>query len=128
MYHTRKAVGITVAATMWPKPIYFPHIFKAELPLEGIFFALNFLPWEFLLVKKLEIEKTKTIFIISVLRFVYLVVLVFWISNFFTNKNSQGRKLSAGKIPSSGNSAFKANVSQENQVLCHVLRDHSYIT
>ena len=33
---------------------------KAELPLEGIFFALNFLPWEFLLVKKLEIEKTKT--------------------------------------------------------------------
>ena len=33
---------------------------KAELPLEGIIFALNFLPWEFLLVKKLEIEKTKT--------------------------------------------------------------------
>ena len=33
---------------------------KAEIPLEGIFFALNFLPWEFLLVKKLEIEKTKT--------------------------------------------------------------------
>ena len=33
---------------------------KAELPLEGIFFPLNFLPWEFLLVKKLEIEKTKT--------------------------------------------------------------------
>ena len=33
---------------------------KAELLLEGIFFALNFLPWEFLLVKKLEIEKTKT--------------------------------------------------------------------
>ena len=33
---------------------------KAELPLEGIFFALNYLPWEFLSVKKLEIEKTKT--------------------------------------------------------------------
>jgi hypothetical protein len=32
---------------------------------------LNFLPWEFLLVKKLEIEKTKTTFIISVLKFVY---------------------------------------------------------
>ena len=31
------------------------------------------LPWEFLLVKKLEIEKTKTIFIISVLNVVYLV-------------------------------------------------------
>ena len=24
---------------------------KAELPLEGIFFALIFLPWEFLLIK-----------------------------------------------------------------------------
>ena len=33
---------------------------KAELPLEGIFFALNFLPWDFLLIKKLKIEKTKT--------------------------------------------------------------------
>ena len=33
---------------------------KADLPLEGIFFALNFLPWEFLSVKKLEIKKTKT--------------------------------------------------------------------
>ena len=33
---------------------------KAELPLEGIFFALNFLLWEFFLVKKLEIKKTKT--------------------------------------------------------------------
>ena len=30
---------------------------KAELLQVGIFFALNFLPWEFLLVKKLEIEK-----------------------------------------------------------------------
>ena len=28
---------------------------KAELPQVGIFFALNFLPWEFLLIKKLEI-------------------------------------------------------------------------
>ena len=43
---------------------------KAELPLEGIFFALNYLPWEFVLVKKLEIEKTKTTFIISVLKVV----------------------------------------------------------
>ena len=33
---------------------------KAELPLEGIFFALNFLPWEFLSEKKLEVKKTKT--------------------------------------------------------------------
>ena len=32
---------------------------KAELSKVGIFFALNFLPWEFLLIKKLEIEKTQ---------------------------------------------------------------------
>ena len=55
---------------------------------------LNFLLWEFLLVKKSEIEKTKTTFIISVLKVVYQVVLVFSKSNFFINKNSQGRKLS----------------------------------
>ena len=33
---------------------------KAELLQVGIFFGLNFLPWQFLLAKKLEIEKTKT--------------------------------------------------------------------
>ena len=32
---------------------------KAELPKVGIFFALNFLPWEFLLIKKLEIKKLR---------------------------------------------------------------------
>ena len=58
------------------------------------------------LVKMLEIEKTKTTFNISVLNVVYWVVLFFLISNFFINKNSQGRKLSAKKIPSSGNSAL----------------------
>jgi hypothetical protein len=34
------------------------------------------------------------------------VVLGFLISNFFINKNSQGRKLSAKKIPTCGNSAL----------------------
>ena len=42
----------------------------------------------------------------SVLKVVYLGVLVFLISNFYTNQNSQGRKLSAKKILSSGNSAL----------------------
>ena len=48
-----------------------------------------------MLVKKLEIEETKTTFITSVLKVVNSVVLVFLISNFFTNKNSQRRELSA---------------------------------
>ena len=86
------------AYVLWCQPIKLIHIVsKAELPLEGIFFTLNFLPWEFLLVEKLEIEKTKTTFIISVLKVVYLVVLVFSIFNFFINKNSKGRKLSVKK-------------------------------
>ena len=67
---------------------------KAELPLEGIIFALNFLPWEFLLVKKLEIEKTKTTKYSTFKTDIIKVVLVILISNLFTNENSQGRKLS----------------------------------
>ena len=39
-------------------------------------------------MKKLEIEKTKLTFIISVLKVEYYVVLVSSISNFFTNKTS----------------------------------------
>jgi hypothetical protein len=44
----------------------------------------------------LEIEKTKTTFIISILEVVE-VVLVFSITNIFINKNSQGRELSSNK-------------------------------
>ena len=81
---------------------------KAEFAVVGI---TDFLHWEFLLVKNLEIEKTKTTFITPVLKVVYLVVLVFSISNCFINKNSQGRKLSAKKISSCGNSALQKILS-----------------
>ena len=57
---------------------------KAELLKVGIFFTLNFLTWEFLLVKKLEIEKNKTIQCITFKTDIIKVVLVFSISNFFT--------------------------------------------
>ena len=43
-------------------------------------------------MKKLEIEKTKSTFIISVLKVEYWVVLVSSISNFFTNKTSLAYK------------------------------------
>ena len=66
---------------------------KAEFAEEGTFFSqTDFLPWEFLLIKKLEIEKTKPTFVISVLKVQYLVGFVFSKSNFFINKISQGRK------------------------------------
>ena len=45
-----------------------------------------------LLLKKLEIEKTKPTFIISVLKVEYWVVLVSSISNFFTNKTPLANK------------------------------------
>ena len=44
------------------------------------------------LMKKLEIEKTKPTFIISVLKVEYQVVLVSSISNFYTIKTSLGNK------------------------------------
>ena len=44
-------------------------------------------------MKKFEIEKTKPTFIISVLKVVYWVGLVYRISNFNINENSQGKKL-----------------------------------
>ena len=45
---------------------------KAKFTEVSTFFHEHiFLPWEFLLIKKLEIEKTKTTFIISVLKVVY---------------------------------------------------------
>jgi hypothetical protein len=84
------------AYVLWCQPIKLIHIVsKAELPLEGIFFTLNFLPWEFLLVKKLEIEKTKTTKYTAFKTDIIKVVLVFSISKFFTNEKSQVRKLSA---------------------------------
>ena len=63
--------------------------FKAELSKVGSF------PRSFLLIKKLEIEKTKTTQYTTFKTDIIKVVLVFSISNFFTNKNFQGRKLCA---------------------------------
>ena len=45
---------------------------KAEFtPVSTFFYEHIFLRWEILIIKKLEIEKTKTTFIISVLKDVY---------------------------------------------------------
>ena len=51
-----------------------------------IFFLVHLFAREILLLKKLEIEKTKPTFIISVLKVEYQVGLVFSISNFFMLK------------------------------------------
>ena len=71
------------------------HLFiatKAELLKEGIFFLIHLFARDILVMKKLEIEKTKPTFIISVLKVEYHVVLVSSISNVFTNKTSLANK------------------------------------
>ena len=65
---------------------------KAELLQEGIFFLIHLFARDVLVMKKLEIEKNKPTFIISVLKVEYWVVLVSWISNFFTDKTSLANK------------------------------------
>ena len=58
-------------------------------------------------MKKLEIEKTKPTFIISVLKVdIIKVGLVFSISNFFITKTSLANNWSRKKIPSCSNSAL----------------------
>ena len=61
---------------------------KAELLQDGIFFLVHLFARDVLLMKKLEIEKTKPTFIVPVLKVDKWVVLVSSISNFFTNKTS----------------------------------------
>ena len=58
-------------------------------------------------MKKLEIEKTKPTFIISVLKVEYYVVLVSSISNFCINKMSLANKWTRKKIPSFCNLALE---------------------
>ena len=57
---------------------------KAELLQEGIFFLIHLFARDVLVMKKLEIEKTKSTLVISVLKVdIIKVDLVFSISNFF---------------------------------------------
>ena len=65
---------------------------NAELLQEGIFFLIQLFARDNLVMKKLDIEKTKPTFIISVLKVEYEVVLVSLISNFFTYKTYLANK------------------------------------
>ena len=60
--------------------------------------ALNFLPWEFSLVKKLDFEKNKNTEYTTFKTDIIKVVLVFLISNFFTNVKQKfpGKEIECG--------------------------------
>ena len=62
---------------------------KGKCGQEGTFFAKDFLPWEILLIKKLDFEKTKPTKYSTFKTDITKVGLVFSISNFFINKISQ---------------------------------------
>ena len=61
-------------------------VVKAELLQEGTFFLIHLFARDFLVMKKLEIKKTKPTFMLSVLKVEYQVVLVSSISNFLIIK------------------------------------------
>ena len=68
---------------------------KLNYRKKEFYLALNFLYWIYLLVKKLNFEKTRTTQFTTFKTEIIKVVLVFSISNIFTNKNFPGRRLSA---------------------------------
>ena len=61
---------------------------KAELPQEGILFHTQFTFMVILLIKKFDFQKAKATQYTTFKTDIIKVVLVFLISNFFTNKNS----------------------------------------
>ena len=69
-----------------------PTSLKLNYRKKVFYFALNFLPWEFLLIKKLDFEKTKPTWYSTFKTDITKVGLVFSISNFFINKISNANK------------------------------------
>ena len=67
-------------------------LIKLNYRKKVFYFALNFLPWEFLLIKRLDFEKTKPSQYSTFKTDITKVDLVFSISNFFFNKNSHANK------------------------------------
>jgi hypothetical protein len=66
----------------------FPLPSKAKLQKEVIFFLIHIFARDILLMKKLEIEETKTTSFSTFKTDIIKVGLVFFIYNFFINKNS----------------------------------------
>jgi hypothetical protein len=71
-------------------------LLKANMGKKVLFSRTDFLPWEILLIKKLDFIETKPTLYSTFKTEITKVGLVFSISNFFTNKISQGRKSAHG--------------------------------
>ena len=81
-------VNMMEVIAAWVPSIYYVITFRVhKKPIFAYFYPFtHLLARDVLVMKKLEIKKTKSTFIISVLKVVYWVVLVFSISHFFINK------------------------------------------
>jgi hypothetical protein len=80
---------------------------KSVLLQESIFFLIHLFARDVLVMKKLEIKKTKPTFTITVLKIEYYAVLVSSISNLFTDKTSLANKWMSF---SSSNSALSTSI------------------
>ena len=69
---------------------------KAELLQVGNFFALNFLPWEVLLMKKLEIDKAKPTCYISFKRCILVGLSLLDFQLFYEKKRFPGKEIESG--------------------------------
>ena len=58
--HTKKELLFSAAAAAALVSLHARCAIKLNYHKKVLYFALNFLPWEFLLIKKLDFEKTKT--------------------------------------------------------------------
>ena len=96
--------------------VFIDHFNKAELLQEGIFFLLQIFARDVLVMKKLEIEKTKPTSIISTFKTdIIKVGLVFSISNFFIAKTSLANNWR------SFSSSYLALVSLKYFDACHLI-------
>ena len=91
---------------------------KAELLQVSTFFLIQFFAWEILLIKKLEIEETKTTYYSTFKTDIIKVGLLFSISYILINKIHQANNWSTKKINSSTNSALVSNFVWR---FCHIL-------
>ena len=108
----------TVGCSIYSEADFHSKTDKAEWLQEGIFFLLQLFARGILVMKMLEIEKTKPTFIISTFKTdIGKVGLVFLISNIFIAKTSLANKWKGKKIPSYSNSALVWGLEKKTSII-----------
>ena len=112
LFHSNITLNfLKLRATLGTESLF--SLVKAELLQEGIFFLIHLFARDILVMKNLEIEKTKPTYMLSVLKVEYQVVLVSQISNFFINKMSLANKWMRKRI-----CMYLLSVVQLQKIVC----------